>query len=71
MPAPPHVSPPKCGICDKRMIKVQGEGYDVPNVKSFRFVVGRYCKFCEKLYILPPFSNNVVLIKPEAMKEDG
>ncbi len=51
----------KCPDCDKKLIKIRGEGYDVSEARHCPFVFGRICKNCKKLYINPDFSNYVLV----------
>lgn len=46
---------PMCPDCSNTMIKVGGEGYDILGKDHVKFVFGRICKRCKKIYINPEF----------------
>ena len=52
-----RADPVRCNECGKFTIKFAGEGYDVTEAKNDKFILGRICKRCKILYIIPEFAN--------------
>ncbi|MCJ8306529.1 MAG: hypothetical protein HRU07_05705 [Nitrosopumilus sp.] len=44
-----------CPHCLSRMIKASGEGYDTLNEEHVKYILGRICKKCKKIFINPKF----------------
>lgn len=52
---------PVCPECLNIMIKIGGEGYDILGMDHVKFVFGRICKRCLKIYVNPKFEKYSII----------